>query len=92
MPDDARLPTSERDVLSWSERTRLRLASTPEGRAALAEVAETQKFLGEQPCSQGNCVELIDSRTGENTGGWGPVGCACQDDDTYVLPPGEDQP
>lgn len=34
--------------------------------------------LVEQPCSEGCCVELIDPETGENTGGWGPVGCPCQ--------------
>lgn len=35
--------------------------------------------LIEQGCSEGNCVELIDAKTGENTGGWGPVGCPCQE-------------
>lgn len=35
--------------------------------------------LIEQPCSQGCCVELIEPATGENAGGWGPVGCACQE-------------
>jgi hypothetical protein len=41
----------------------------------------------EQQCSEGNCVEFIDPDTGENTGGWGPVGCPCQDADTNVTPP-----
>lgn len=38
-----------------------------------------QLRLIEQLCSEGNCVEWIDPKTGENTGGWGPVGCPCQD-------------
>lgn len=69
----------ENDALTWVEKTRLRLMETPEGRAALAEAEENGKYAVEQPCSEGNCVDLIDSRTGENTGGWGPVGCPCQD-------------
>lgn len=71
---------TETDALTWGERTRRELMSTAEGRAALAEVEEQEKYLIERPCSAGNCVELIDSRTGEDTGGWGPVGCPCQDD------------
>lgn len=43
--------------------------------------------LIEQECSEGNCIELIDPKTGENTGGWGPVGCACQDNDTCPTSP-----
>jgi hypothetical protein len=43
--------------------------------------------LIQQPCSEGNCVELIDPKTGENTGGWGPVECPCQDTETRPLPP-----
>lgn len=46
----------------------------------LLDAAEKrQARLIEQPCPEGNCVELIDPDTGENTGGWGPVGCPCQD-------------
>lgn len=47
------------------------VASTPEGRAAR---------LLERPCREGNCVELYDPETGESDGGWGPVGCPCQDE------------
>lgn len=47
--------------------------------------------LIEQPCSAGNCVDLIDPLTGENTGGWGPVGCSCQDESDLTTPPGVTQ-
>jgi hypothetical protein len=73
MSDDDEKP------LTWAERMRLELMSTPEGRKALAKAEETEKFLIEQPCSEGNCLDLIDTRTGENVGGWGPVGCPCQE-------------
>ena len=51
------------------------------------EVQELQQYIEERPCSEGHCVELIDTRTGENTGGWGPVGCPCQDEDSRPIPP-----
>lgn len=31
----------------------------------------------ERPCSEGNCTEFVDSKTGEMYAGWGPVGCPC---------------
>lgn len=49
--------------------------------------AKRHARLIEQPCSEDNCIELIDPETGENTGGWGPVGCPCQDEPT----PAEDE-
>jgi hypothetical protein len=50
----------------------------PAARAAFDRAEADQRFMREQPCSEGNCVEFIDTRTGENTGGWGPVGCPCE--------------
>lgn len=32
-------------------------------------------------CERGCCVEYRDPETGEYRGGWGPVGCVCQDND-----------
>lgn len=66
--------------MSWADEIRAELSSTPEGRAALAEAEEREKYLVERPCSADNCIDLIDTRTGENTGGWGPVGCPCQEE------------
>ena len=80
--------SDETDGMTWAERTRARLMSTPEGRAALAEAEEREKRLIQQLCREGNCVELIDPLTSENMGGWGPVGCPCQNDD-LSCPPGE---
>lgn len=67
--------------MTWVQRMRAELAKTPEGRKALADAEERERHVVERPCSAGNCVDLIDERTGENTGGWGPVGCPCQDDE-----------
>lgn len=50
----------------------------PEYAAAVARIEAEREFMVEQPCVEGCCVEIIDTRTGENTGGWGPVGCPCQ--------------
>lgn len=48
--------------------------------AALAAFNRANVTLLPRWCVAGNCVELIDTCTGENTGGWGPVGCVCQEE------------
>lgn len=85
-------------------RARRRRGLTPEGierhftrrkyvtrswKRAMEAARKRGERLIAQPCSEGNCVELIDPETGENTGGWGPVGCPCQDTDARVTSPEE---
>lgn len=53
----------------------------PEYAAAYRAAEEREARLRKRPCSEGNCVELFDPETGESDGGWGPVGCPCQDGD-----------
>lgn len=56
------------------------ICKDPEVEQAYREASE--RDLEERPCSHGNCTELWDRATGENTGGWGPVGCPCQNEET----------
>ena len=46
---------------------------------ALVDARKRQERLIEQPCPEGNCVDLVDPDTGRLEGGWGPVGCPCDD-------------
>jgi hypothetical protein len=52
----------------------------PEYAAAFRAAEERHARLLERPCREGNCVELYDPESGESDGGWGPVGCPCQDE------------
>lgn len=51
----------------------------PEYAAAFRAAQKRHERLIERPCREGNCVELYDPETRETHGGWGPVGCPCQD-------------
>lgn len=80
------MPKNEKDQpLTWVERTRLELSKTEEGRSALADAEARREREVERICSAGYCVEFYDPTTDEVTGGWGPVGCACQDE--QAIPP-----
>lgn len=50
-------------------------------KASMVRAERRAATLIERECSEGYCVELIDPKTGENTGGWGPVGCPCQNEE-----------
>lgn len=55
------------------------LEKDPKAREAYEKArAELNKQL-QGICENGNCVEYRDPETGEYRGGWGPVGCGCQE-------------
>lgn len=45
------------------------------------EIEEQLARAEEVPCVYGNCIEWHDPETGENLGGFGPMGCPCQADE-----------
>lgn len=53
--------------------------SDPVHHAAYEAAVERQRREIQRPCRIGCCVEFYDPVTRTVTGGWGSVGCPCQD-------------